>query len=567
MNTVEHLTIIGPGNGNQGMNHPHKPSLFHPGAEKAGKESGACLLDPFFQGIHIHEGHVSFIIVGINGAESVISDAASGMRDFFMLRPVSVADSHGLQGILIPVQQGNIVIYGIHIMEYMVYPLLFLVSHASGNIGYPDLDAGPAVAPGNRAAHSLQELISHQINKLMHHAVGYAFIQIFPKNGRKLQGRIIHMMLRFHKILVPHMMDHINIGTVGKKVSDPVAVIFQKGQGLIGLEIDHADGIIVGLPGPCLHLQPLPHAVVKAFLIGHGLSEEKALHLFTAPVLQKFKLLPCFHPFRQTAGTDALIHGNDGADNLSGPFTGASQKGHIDFQHIKEIALQQVQRGVAASEIIHPDFIACLPEPVKALPDAGIHGVKQPFRDFDMNHVPGHIVLQHPVLYFLENITLQEVQAGQIHRYRHHRTALGHAAGKIFAYLPDDFQIQLMNLPALFQGGNEIHRLEESPLRILPPGQGLHAAESAGHGAHNGLVIGLDVSLFHRFIHMTGYIILQLHLPVQSRRVVSHEMVAAVMDAVAGNLDPGHRQIGVCPPAAQLVNACLAVHLGRRAKS
>ena len=66
---------------------------------------------------------------------------------------------------------------------------------------------------------------------------------------------------------------------------------------------------------------------------------------------------------------------------------------------------------------------------------------------------------------------------------------------------------------------------------------------------------------------MTGYIILQLHLPVQSRRVISHEPVAAVMDAVAGNLDPGHRQIRVCAPAAQLVNACLAVHLGRRAKS
>ena len=184
-----------------------------------------------------------------------------------------------------------------------------------------------------------------------------------------------------------------------------------------------------------------------------------------------------------------------------------------------------------------------------------------------MNHVPGHIVLQHPVLHFLENITLQEVQTGQVHRHRHHRTALGHAAGKIFAYLPDDFQIQLMNLPALFQGGNEIRRLKEPLLRILPPGQSLHTAESAGHSAHDGLVIGLDVSLFHCFIHMTGYIILKLHLPVQSRRVVSHEPVAAVMDAVAGNLDPGHRQIGVCAPAAQLVNACLAVHLGGRAKS
>ena len=95
-------------------------------------------------------------------------------------------------------------------------------------------------------------------------------------------------MLCFHKVLVSHMMDHINIGTVGKKVSDPVAIIFQKSQGLIGLEIDHADGIIVGLPGPCLHLQSFPHAVIKAFLIGHGLSKEKALHLFTAPVLQKF---------------------------------------------------------------------------------------------------------------------------------------------------------------------------------------------------------------------------------------------------------------------------------------
>ena len=123
-----------------------------------------------------------------------------------------------------------------------------------------------------------------------------------------------------------------------------------------------------------------------------------------------------------------------------------------------------------------------------------------------------------------------------------------------------------MNLPALFQGGNEIRRLEETSLWILPPGQGLHAAESAGHGAHNGLIIGFDVSLFHRFIHMTGYIILQLHLPVQGLRVVSHEPVAAVMDAVAGNLDPSYRQIGVCPPAAQLVNACLAVHLGRRAE-
>ena len=342
MNTVEHLTIIGPGNGNQGVNHPHKPSLFHPGAEKAGKESGACLLDPFFQGIHIHEGHVSFIIIGINVAESIISDTVSGMRDFFMLRPVAVADSHGLQGILIPVQQGNIVIYGIHIMEYMVYPLLFLVGHASGNIGYPDFDAGSAVALGDAAPHSLYELVMDKIDKLMHLFVGGAFIQIFPKNGRKLQGGIIDIALRLPHVMVSQGANHVNIGTVGKKVANGASIIFQKSQGLIGLEIDHTDGIVVSLPGPSFNLQPFPHAVVKAFLIGHGLSEEIALHLFAAPVLQKFKLLLCFHPFCQTAGTDALIHGNDGADNLSGPFAGASQKGHIDFQHIKEIPLQQI---------------------------------------------------------------------------------------------------------------------------------------------------------------------------------------------------------------------------------
>lgn len=98
-----------------------------------------------------------------------------------MLRPVAVADSHGLQGILIPVQQGNIVIYGIHIMEYMVYPLLFLVGHASGNIGYPDPDAGSAVALGDAAPHSLYELVMDKIDKLMHLFVGGAFIQIFPK--------------------------------------------------------------------------------------------------------------------------------------------------------------------------------------------------------------------------------------------------------------------------------------------------------------------------------------------------------------------------------------------------
>ena len=39
---------------------------------------------------------------------------------------------------------------------------------------------------------------------------------------------------------------------------------------------------------------------------------------------------------------DEVLREVDGTDNLSGPFAGASQKGHIDFQHIKEIPLQQI---------------------------------------------------------------------------------------------------------------------------------------------------------------------------------------------------------------------------------
>ena len=555
---------MGPGNGNQCVNHPDEPSVLHPGAEEAGKEAGLCLADTLFQSIHIHEGQIPFIIVGINGAQGKMAVIKAGMGNFFMLRPVSVAYSQRLQGVLFPVLEENAVIHGIHIMKYMVHPLLLLMGHTAGNVGHPDFHAGFAVALGNDAAGGLHELIPHKVDNLMHLSVGHAFVQTLPKRGGKLQGGIIDILLRLLQVVVPQGVDHGKVGFIGEEIPDGMAVIGQESHGFIGLEIDHADGIIVSLPGPGLNLQSLLHAVVKAFLIGHGLSEEITLHLFAAVVLQKLKLFLRFHPLRQAAGADSLIHGNDGTDNVSGPFAGASQKGHVDFQHIKGIVLQQVQGRIAAAEIIHPDFIARLPEPPEALPYVGVPGSEQSFRDFNMNHVPGHIVLQHPVLHFLENIALQEIQAGQVHRYRHHRTPLVHAAGKILTHLPYDFQIQLMNLPAVLQGGNEIRRLEKSLLRILPPGQGLHAAEGAGNGPHNGLVIGFDISFFHGFVHMAGHIVLQLHLLVQVGGVIGHETVSAVVDAVTGNLHPGHCLAGVGSPAAKLVNACLAFHLGGR---
>ena len=72
-----------------------------------------------------------------------------------------------------------------------------------------------------------------------------------------------------------------------------------------------------------------------------------------------------FNPFYKSLHPQLLDHGNEGPDDEVSPVDMGtahkkSRKSNLDQIHIQ--ILEETQRGKTASKIIHPDFIAMIPQ-------------------------------------------------------------------------------------------------------------------------------------------------------------------------------------------------------------
>ncbi len=94
----------------------------------------------------------------------------------------------------------------------------------------------------------------------------------------------------------------------------------------------------------------------------------------------------------------------------------------------------------------------------------------------------------------------------------------------------------MSDLTAVFESRDEDAGRNEALLRIFPAGQCLQAAERAGKGTHDRLVVDLDISVLQRFVDMVDSVISELGQVPDFIGIFEDMDIEAVADAVAGKL-------------------------------
>ena len=141
--------------------------------------------------------------------------------------------------------------------------------------------------------------------------------------------------------------------------------------GITAKQIDIPEVIVVSSLPRCLKTKAHFLTMGNTFFVGTGTTDIIPLQLFTADFPQELQLFLRLYSFRKCADSDFLSHIHDRADNFLRLFLEILQQKHIDFQQVKVKVLQNIQRAVAGSEIIHPDLVTGLVKTLYLVTDQG----------------------------------------------------------------------------------------------------------------------------------------------------------------------------------------------------
>ena len=175
---------------------------------------------------------------------------------------------------------------------------------------------------------------------------------------------------------------------------------------------------------------------------------------------------------------------------------------HVKFDQIKFDALQNVQGGVTAAEIIHPDSKSKLTEPF----DLFFHEIKiiadDAFGDLYRYHIPPETRGINAIPDLFNDITGIEIRPGKIDRMRNDRKPaflhILHLEQSLFQHK----KIQLIDQSCFFKMRNEICGGQESLLGIYPSGEGFFIAYLAVYSPDDRLVIDFDPVLSDRTVYI-----------------------------------------------------------------
>ena len=243
-----------------------------------------------------------------------------------------------------------------------------------------------------------------------------------------------------------------------------------------------------------------------------------------------------------------LGHVNDGAHDFPAPVILVPLERHIQLQRIKAVGLQHIQRRIAAAEIIQPALIACLPELLDFLPQPHFILLQGGLRDFYVEEIPGHLVLLHHPLHKGKGIHHLKIHGRQIHRHRHKGPVIFHNKPVQFGHRLNDKAVQSMDQAGLLQHRYKNGRHNHAPHRILPPGQGLHAAHLSRKRADDRLIVHLDMPFLQCPVEITKHI-----NPI--REMLPHGLIIHRKSPAGIPLDPVRRNLG---PVKEKMNTAFA---------
>ena len=113
-----------------------------------------------------------------------------------------------------------------------------------------------------------------------------------------------------------------------------------------------------------LVLHPIGPHVQEDLRKGHGLCIVVALDPLAPDGAQKVDLLPGLHSLREGVHSKILCHAHQICEDRAALFVELLEKAHVELDEVKGKAVQRIERGVLGAEVVEPDLMARLVEPV-----------------------------------------------------------------------------------------------------------------------------------------------------------------------------------------------------------
>ena len=169
--------------------------------------------------------------------------------------------------------------------------------------------------------------------------------------------------------------------------------------------------------------------------------------------------------------------------------------------------LKHIQRGVTASEIVHPDLESQASEPFHLL----LHEIKiapdHTFRDLYGQQLPAEPRSIHLTADLFHHITGVKIRPGQVHGGGYHVEPGILLDLHLLQDLIHHIQIHFIDQPCILQHRDKVCRRQHPLDGIDPPGQSLLITYLSGSRTDNGLVKGLNPAFLQCLIQMIDHVL------------------------------------------------------------
>ena len=225
-----------------------------------------------------------------------------------------------------------------------------------------------------------------------------------------------------------------------------------------------------------------------------------ALQLRAADGLQKANLFFRLHAFAYGIHAQGRghLHQLGQYDLAAVTLLQLPHEAHIKLDKVKLYALQNIQRGIAAAKIIHPDGKSQAPEPLDLRPDELKVAADDALRDLDRDHVPADTGIVHPPANLFHHVAGVEIGPGKVDGLGDNVQSRRFHVLDFFQHLIQHAEIQLVDHTRAFQRRYKVGGRQESLDGIDPPGQRLFVTNPTAHGPDNRLKINLYPSFRNR---------------------------------------------------------------------
>ena len=169
---------------------------------------------------------------------------------------------------------------------------------------------------------------------------------------------------------------------------------------------------------------------------------------------------------------------------------------HVELDQVDLEAAKDIQRGIAAAEIVQPELVSLLPQVTQLRLEPVGGGGDIPFGDLHDEAVPGdeflHVILLIQVLDLLGDVPVIKILGSEVDRDRKQRKVGFRADRDLFHHLLDHIQVQFVQEVIFLQDGDEFARGDISAVRVDPAGQSLKTGGPVGLHPADSLVEDFD---------------------------------------------------------------------------